>query len=176
MVGRGIAIVLILAGFSATLAGKGSTSRISISGGDLASSLEIRDPRIVEQFQIWTGPGTQTCLGGRGNCVEGTEGFIVNWSAGPVVVEKPSGLQRYEISFFVVDERFPGQTHHEEVAYVVLYEYDPARWQGFVYLPGQGDQWYTLNSRSIYRRLEGNWFRATRAWQDVVVPLISPPR
>ena len=170
---RALVAVTIAAGLSTTLAAKGSTSRITISGGDLASSLEIRDPSIVKQFQIWTGPGTQTCVGGRANCVEGTEGFIVNWPAG-TVVERPSGLQRYEISFFVVDERLPGQTHHEELAYVVWYEYDPAGSQGFVYLPGKGDRWHELNGGSIYRGgPEGHWFRATRAWQDAVVPLIS---
>jgi hypothetical protein len=72
-----------------------------------------------------------------------------------------------------MDERVPGPPRPEELAYVVSYEYDPARAQGFVYLPGNGDPWYALNSRSIYRGLEGNWFRATRAWQDAVVPLIS---
>jgi hypothetical protein len=48
------------------------------------------------------------------------------------------------------------------------------RSQGFVYLPGKGDQWQELNWGSIYRGgLEGHWFRATRVWQDAVVPLIS---
>ena len=76
-------------------------------------------------------------------------------------------------SFYVTDARFPGQPGPEHLAYIVSYEYDPAASQGYVYLPGKGDQWYTLNSASIYHGREGNWFRATRAWQDAVVSLIA---
>lgn len=162
--------VVMIAGFPAALAGKGSTSRISISGDTLAVPIEIRDAAIVNEFQIWAGPGTRRCVAG--HCVEGAAGFIVDWSAG-VVAAKPSGLQQYQVSFFVEDERLPERPRLERLAYVVLYEYDPVRSQGFVYLPGKGDQWYELNSRSIYRGLEGKRFRASRAWQGAVVPLIS---
>ena len=166
------AVTVMVAGFSAGLAGKGSTSRISISGDNLATSIEIRDVAVVNRFQIWTGPGMRSC-DGAGRCVEGTEGFIVDWSAGAVPA-RPSGLSQFQVSFFVEDERLPGQPGRERLAYVVLYEYDPAGSQGFVYLPGKGDRWHELNEGSIYRGgLEGHWFRANRAWQDAVVPLIS---
>jgi hypothetical protein len=158
---------IMIAGSSAALAGKGSTSRISISGDGLASPIEIRDAAIVNKFQIWAGPGTRSCVAG--HCVEGAEGFIVDWSAGAVAA-KPRGLRRYQASFFVEDEESPAPPKPERLAYVVLYEFDPVRSQGFVYLPGKGDQWQELNWGSIYRRLEGHWFRATQAWQDVVVP------
>jgi hypothetical protein len=161
---------IMIAGSSAALAGKGSTTRISISGDALAAPIEIRDAAIVNEFQIWAGPGTRSCVAG--HCVEGAEGFIVDWSAGAVAA-KPSGLRRYQVSFFVEDEESPAPPKPERLAYVVLYEYDPVRSQGFVYLPGKGDQWQELNWGSIYRRLEGHWFRATQAWQDVVVPIIS---
>lgn len=165
-------VVMIAAGFSTALAGKGTTSRIVISGDNLVNPIEIRDAAIVQKFQIWTGPGTSSC-NGAGRCVEGGEGFIVDWSAGAVPA-RPSGLHQYQVSFFVEDERLPEQPKLERLAYVVLYEYDAARSQGFVYLPGKSDPWHELNWGSIYRRgLEGNWFRATRAWQDAVVPLIS---
>jgi hypothetical protein len=167
---RAAVAVIMIAGFPAALAGKGSTSRISISGDTLAVPIEIRDAAIVNEFQIWAGPGTRSCVAG--HCVEGAEGFIVDWSAGALAA-RPSGLRRCQVFFFVEDEQSPAQPKPERLAYVVLYEYDPVRSQGFVYLPGKGDQWYELNSRSIYRRLEGKWFRASQAWQDVVVPLIS---
>jgi hypothetical protein len=88
----------IAAGFSTALAGKGATSRITISGGNLASSIEIRDPAIVKPFQIWAGPGTRSCAGDRSNCVEGTEGFIVDWSAGTLPA-RPRGCNATRFLF-----------------------------------------------------------------------------
>jgi hypothetical protein len=34
-----------------------------------------------------------------------------------------------------------------------------------VYLPGESDNSYSLNTSSIFRGCEGNWFRANVAWQ-----------
>jgi hypothetical protein len=167
LVGIGVALVLV-----AVASAKGDTTKITISGTRLANPIEITDPNIVKEFRVWTGPGTNGCLGGS-NCVEGTEGFIVDWSSG-AVLQRPNGLQHYEVSFYVTEARVPDQPGPEHLAYVVSYEYDPAASQGYVYVPGKGDQWFTLNVASIYRRLEGRWFRATRAWQDAVVPLITP--
>jgi hypothetical protein len=66
----------------------------------------LRTPTsLVREFQVWTGPGTTVCIGGRGNCVEGTDGFIVDWSSG-AVAQRPSWLQHYEVSFYVTDARF----------------------------------------------------------------------
>ncbi len=169
---RSLARIGVLLWLSAVLSSKGSTSKIVISGAPLAAPIDISDANIVKQFQVWTGPGTTVCVGGRANCVEGTQGFIIDWLAG-ATVERPSGLQHYEVSFFVVDDRFAGPPGPEHLAYVVSYEYDPTTSQGYVYLPSKGDQWFPLNSASIYRGREGNWFRATPAWQDTVVPLIT---
>jgi hypothetical protein len=166
----GISVALVL---SAVASAKGDTTKITISGAHLANPIEITDLNIVKEFQVWTGPGTTGCIGGRSNCIEGTEGFIVDWSSG-AVVQRPNGLQHYEVAFYVIDARVPGQPGPEHLAYVVFYEYDPAASQGYVYVPGKGDQWYALNVTSIYRRREGKWFQATRAWQDAVVPLITP--
>jgi hypothetical protein len=166
-----VVVAVMVAGSSVALAGKGSISRISISGDTLAAPIEIRDPAIVSEFQIWAGPGTRSCVAG--HCVEGTEGFIVDWSAG-AVSGVPGGLRRYQVSFFVEEEPSALRPRSERLAYVVLYEDDPGRSDGFVYLPGKDDDWHEVNWGSIYRGgLEGNWFRATRAWQDLVVPLIS---
>jgi hypothetical protein len=72
----------------------------------------------------------------------------------------------------VTDSCSPGPGP-EHLAYVVSYEYDAAASQGYVYLPGAGDQWYALDSASIERGREGHWFRATRAWQDAVVSRLA---
>jgi hypothetical protein len=168
---RGLGVLGMALALSTAISAKGETNRITVAGGTLARPIDIIDSSIVRQFQVWTGPGTAVCIGGRGNCVEGTEGFIVDWSSN--VAERRGGLPHYEVSFYVIDNRLPGQPGSEHLAYVVAYEYDAAASQGYVYVPGKGDRWYALNSASIYRGREGKWFRATRAWQDAVVPLIE---
>ena len=168
---RGLVCAGVTLALSTTLLAKGPTTRITISGSSLTNPIEISDVNIIKEFQVWAGPGTKMCVGGIANCVEGTEGFIVDWSSG-AVSERPSGLERYQISFYVNDHS-ASRSGPARLAYVVSYEYDSATAQGYVYLPGKTDQWYSLNTESIYRGREGNWFRAAAAWQDAVVPLIA---
>ena len=158
---------------STGISAKGATSRITITGKTLANPIEITEASIISKFQVWEGPGTTVCRGGRANCTDGTQGFIIDWLSGPVA-ERPEGLPRYEVSFYVTDVRFSGQPGPEQLAYVVSYEYDPAASQGFVYLPGDGDQRYPLNSTSIHRGgRQGKWYHASAAWQSVVLPLVA---
>jgi hypothetical protein len=137
------------------LLAKGVTSRIVVSGGDLAAPLEIKGPS-ASSISVWAGRGTYA------NEVEGSEGFIIDWVPGPVA-PPPAVARRYEVSFYVAGPR----DEPERLAYVVLYAEDAGGDSGFVYLPGRQDRWYTLNVRSISRGpgLEGNWFRATEQWR-----------
>lgn len=67
-----------------------------------------------------------------------------------------------------------GEIVREKAIYVVLYEIDPATGKGYVYLPGGGkDDWAAVNTGTIYRGVEGNWFHATREWDSVAGPLIT---
>lgn len=92
------------------------------------------------------------------------------------MTSRPSGLPRYEVSFFVKYANRPLDSQTEQLAYVVLYEWDPAQRVGYVYLPGPSDTNYRLNVRSIHREgRNGHWFRATRARQDAAAPLIRAP-
>ncbi len=146
------------------LSAKGITTKITIRDTRLRTSVNITDPSVLEGFNVWAGPGTFL------NEVEGTEGFIIDWQAG-IVAQRPVGLRRYEVSFYV---HYPNSSD-EQLAYVVFYESDPSSRQGFVYLPGRSDEQYPLNTRAIFRGhgFEGSWFRATAAWQNAVAPLIS---
>jgi hypothetical protein len=157
---------------SAALTAKGETTKITISGGNLAVPVEMHDASVVKAFQIWSGPGTRQCFNGRENCVEGGGTFIVDWSSGEVT-QRPSGLAHYEVAFYVTDSRFGGPPPPERLAYIVDYEYDPAAARGYVYLPGKGDEHWQLNVASIYRGREGHWYRATQAWLDAVTPLLA---
>src|SRR5207248_1368466 len=84
------------------LSAKGDSVRITITGGDLATPIEITDPAVAGRFQVWSGPGTSS---------NETQGLNVDWSRG--VVEPPRGLPIYEVSF-VTTRRNPG-------TYVVRY-------------------------------------------------------
>ena len=148
------AIVLL---FAPSLTAKGPTLKITIEGSDLARPIEITDPTILQQFNIWSGPGTSS---------NESKSFIVNWSNG-VVPERPKGLRRYQVSFYA-DHGFG----LKKPAYVVLYEYDDSSGHGYVYLPGKGEQWYAQNVTSISRGVEGNWFHAWDQWDAVVKRLL----
>jgi hypothetical protein len=155
---RTVAAVLgltVLLAMPAFVAAKGETSRITITGGNLTKPLDITDRSILKDFNVWTGPGVT--VGG----VEQAEGFIVDWPSGTASA-LPSGLHRYQVSFFVED-RNGGP---DALVYVVEYERG-SDGPGYVYLPGPTDEKYALNTRAIYRRQEGNWFRATDTWDRV---------
>ena len=153
----------------APLSAVGLTTRIVITDLDRGSVTEITDRSVVGQFQVWSGQGTYS--GAPGQTTEGTQGFIIDWAAG-IVEQRPSQLRRYELRFYVA----PRDTYQrtgapEELAYVVLYEHDPATGLGYVYLPGKSDEHFALNVRSIHRRVEGHWLRANEAWQTVFASL-----
>lgn len=157
--------LLSLAILPALLSAKGSTVKIVITGAGLSTPLEITDPNIVD-FNIWSGPGC-THDGFGGEMIEETEGFIIDWLKG-IVTDKPTGLQHYEVAFYT---RLNGQPP----AYAVLYEYDPSKDKGFVYLPGTGDASYERNVFSMDHGhgYEGHWLRATSVWEQFVRPRIA---
>ena len=150
--------LLLMVSVPASLPAKGRTVRITISSAELKSPIEITDPTILTNFNVWTGPGTSS---------NESEGLIVDWSQG-TISRLPKGLPHYEV-FFYADFG----NHEAKQVYVVSYEYDPFTRHGYVYLPGKGDKWWRLNVSSIFRNLEGNWFSARSAWEDVARPLIQ---
>ena len=125
---------------------KGPTQKILISGGSLVCPIEIGDAAVLKSFNIWSGT------------------FIVaNWSP---VAAPPSELKRYQAAFYA--------NHHKDgLDYIVTYVDDPANHRGFVYLPGKGEADYSLNTFSIYRGVEGQWFEARKSWVDLVTALIN---
>ena len=150
------AVVVLLVG--APLSAKFETTKITVTDVALGTSVDITDSSVLKDFNVWSGPGTYL------NGVEGTQGFIIDWPAG-VVDDRPSGLRRYDVAFYVRGRSSP----EEEVVYVVSYERDESSGQGFVYLPGRSDERWGRNVRSIVRHgLEGHWFHATGAWQRAV--------
>ena len=149
------ALTILIACAGAAASAKGTTTRISIAGPALGERIDITDARVIQRFDVWSGPGTAQ------NGVAATQGFIADWSA-PIVHERQTGTQTYEISFFV---KFRDEGA-EQLAYVV--DYDEGRSEGFVFIPGSGDPRFRQNVRSILRGVEGQWFRATPEWRAFV--------
>ena len=157
---RNLATLALLLLLSLPLIAKGPTLKITIKGSDLPKCIDITDPAILQQFNIWTGPGTSS---------NEAKSFIVDWSRG-VVTDRLSGLRQYQILFYADHGSGLNQP-----AYVVSYEFDDSSGRGYVYLPGNGEESYELNARSIYRRVEGNWFYASEEW-DALAKSLLPSR
>ena len=154
---------------SASVSGKGPTTRIVLTAPGLASPIEIVDNSVLSNFVVWSGPGVEV------NSQEQTSGFIVDWPQG-IASERPEGLPQYEVSFYAKYANRPLDSQQEHLAYVVSYALDAARGKGYVYLPGKGDAHYALNVRTIFRGREGHWFRATDAWDRAVIKALSGRR
>jgi Gram-negative bacterial TonB protein C-terminal len=162
-----LAVVLTTAVPTLLLA-KGDTVKITIERAGLSGPIETTDPN-VRLFNVWSDPGTLV------NGVPGRQGFIIDWSKG--IVGAPAGLHPYKVSFYKGCEPKESSACHgvePSLAYVVLYEYNPATEEGFVYLPGGHDEFARLNTTAIYRGTgyEGHWFRATKIWDNFVRPII----
>ena len=142
------------------LLAKGKTVKITIKGADLKTPIEISDPKILANFQVWAGPGTST---------PDRQSLIIDWSQGPVT-QLPEALRRYQVSFYA------DVLSTERPIYVVYYAVSPGSEQGYVYLPGKSDEWWRLNVSSISRGVEGKWFHAWSTWDSLARPLIKKAR
>lgn len=157
-----IALVGLLAAAPPRLLAKGATTKVVIEGPDLPKPLEITDRQILANFNVWTGPGTfSTQPGFNANAPS----FIIDWSQGSIP-EAPNALQKYRVSFYSED-------FSERPIYVVYYAVARSSQPGYVYLPGKGEEWWRLNVTSIVRGIEGKWFHAWSAWENIARPLIE---
>jgi hypothetical protein len=146
---------LLILSVPTPLLAKGKTVKITIKGADLKTPIEISDPKLLENFQVWTGPGTSTA---------DRQSLIIDWFQGPVG-KPPESLRRYQVSFHT--------DPNDQIVYVVYYAFSSGADQGYVYLPGESDEWAGLNVHTIYHGVEGKWFRAWSAWDRVARPLIE---
>jgi|SRR5580692_9500995 hypothetical protein len=152
-----LATIALLVIARAPVFAKGDTVRITITGGDLGAPIEITDPAIVCQYNVWAGRGTSS---GEPHSVN------IDWTQG--IAKPPKGVPVYEVSF-VTTRTNPG-------TYLVRYAIDPATKRGYVYLPGKADAHYRDNVFLIYRDVEGNWFHAWDEWEKLANPLIAKAR
>jgi hypothetical protein len=144
-----MAVLLIPVALPRPTWAKSPTAKITISGGALASEIEITDPRILDVSNVWSGK------------------FLDASEA--VAKEPPVGLQTYEVWFYT-------KTSDEKVRrrYVVYYSPNPATGRGYIYLPGKEQPWYWLNVSAILRDgKDGKWNNASPAWEGLIKPVIA---
>lgn len=156
-------ILALIVASHAALGGAGDPIRIVISGGGLPAPIAITDPTVTARFKVGGGPGTFVLQPDRTRITKIEPSMIVDWPAGTVSSPTETWSTMHEVSF-VIPRRG---------TYYVYYWIDPVTNHGYVYLPGAGEPHYGSNVRMIHRQVEGNWFRAWSAWEEVANPLIS---
>ena len=122
------------------LSGKGPTIKLTITGPDLPHSITVTSPHAL--VHVWA------------------EDFM----AGPAREPDPA-FPRYRVSFHA---QLPDASI--KMAYVVYYVKGARTEEGFVYLPGRGEEGYALNVGTILRpgKKEGHWFHANDQWSRAI--------
>lgn len=156
---------LILLCASAASWSKGAINRIVIDPMDAGTPIVITDPEVLERFAIWTGPGVVGWTTAD-TPDPGEPGFLIDWATGPAS-DLPKDLKHYKVTLYVDDREAPRNT------YEVLYSTNRSARAGYIYLPGPNDDIGLSNTSLIYRGVEGNWFRASQAWEATVKPLLA---
>jgi len=137
---QALATLAVMLAVAASLSAKGPTVRLEITGGGLAKPITVTDSGVLAESNVYFG----TFLGPI------TDAATID-----------PAWPKYVVSFFVdLQPRI-------EKKYVVYYVKNPKTGQGFVYLPGSGEDLYKFNGSTILRNgLEGNWLGASSRWAN----------
>ncbi len=150
-----------------TVWSKGQTIKIIIEGDALSAPVEITNPAILGQFNIWNGPGVSTS-GPDGVPhlpayldPDKSAGRFIDWPRG-IATDRPSKLQRLEVTFYVGVPREPKASRK----YIFTYEVDASALQGYIYLP----RWM---NNLIAHGIEGKWLYSSARWNEIIAPIVA---
>src|SRR3982751_2784181 len=145
-------------------AANGETARIEISKGK-RPLLTLSGEESAGQFTIWSGPGTS-------RAETPGERDIADWNAG--AVEPPHHLQVYKVRFYCAAlGETPRETVPSSLCYGVRYGIDRDSGRGYIQVPPEHDRDFPDNTRTIYRGVEGRWFRSSASWEERVRPQLD---
>jgi hypothetical protein len=164
---RCLAALAAIAGLAASTASwsKGDITKITIERVDAGTSaLEITQPDLLDRFAIWSGPGVGGWDMAKTVPKPYDAAFIVDWTEG--VLAGAPDAPTYEVRMYVEGREPPCDK------YAVLYRVDEAG-TGYVYLPRWDEEFGSCNMSLIARDVEGNWFRASKAWDEVAGRFLS---
>src|SRR5688572_19157025 len=165
--------ILIAALFAmpALSAAKSETARIEIARGK-QTLVTLIGEEAAGQFTIWSGPGTSAGPPEGPGPMSTSDRDIADWMAGSV--PPPRKLQVYEVRFYCAAR---GENARESVPYSlcygVRYAIDRRSGQGYIQIPAANDAQFPGNTRSIYRGVEGSWFRSSDRWEELVRPQVE---
>jgi hypothetical protein len=169
---RSAAVLTLLSTFAVptSLLAKSPTILIEVSGKTLVSPIRITDPKFLDEYSFFNGPGV-TDFSGEAYA----KGSIIDWKGG-LVVPVPNERQHYEVRVYW-SPRTRASCLSEELClvYVAFYDYDPSSKRGFVYLPGRGEPWHELDINLLFHGdgIEGHWYGALDSWTSSVRSLIA---
>jgi hypothetical protein len=144
-----VAFLLMLLALPEAASAKAPTVKIIISGGGLTRPIEVTDQRILDISNVWSGQFLDRSRG--------------------TAKEQPRGLQRYEVSFYVKIA-----DNNVRKKYVLYYYPNPSTEPGYIYLPGKGEIWYSLNVGTIIRNeQDGKWNYVFPGWDNLIKPMIA---
>jgi hypothetical protein len=129
------------------------------------------DGPTAREFTIWSGPGTLTGLGEKA-VMSTSAGDLAQWVAGAVT--PPNGLPVFNI-FFLCEACEPARSDTWR-CYGVRYAMGAHGRGGFIQIPASGDKQFSLNVQTIFRGVEGQWFRASPKWEKLIRPTIERAR
>ena len=132
---------IIACSIVSAVAAKTPTVKLTIAGPRLVNPIDVTNPNALAN--VW-------------------EGSFIKSPA----TEPDKALPRYLVSFFTTAPRSEASP---KLCYVVYYVRDPQSADGYVYLPGRGEEGFRLNVGSIIRReQDGKWHHAEQAWSDAI--------
>ena len=165
------AAIFLLALLPAAVDAKGETTRIEIASGK-RPFVTLEGADTAGQFTIWSGPGTHSTQSSGAELPSTSRADIADWEGGPV--EPPTQLAVFKVRFFCAAEQEPQPsvpTSHQ--CYGVYYAIDPETGAAFVRIPPARDREFPDNAQTIYRGVEGSWYRASAHWEALVRPQID---
>jgi hypothetical protein len=167
---RTTSIVVVLLLMPAISMAKSETARIEILHGK-RPFLVLSGADTAGQFTIWSGPGASVTAADGTVSTPVHPGDIADWQAGAVQI--PRDVKVYKVRFYCAagDEpaREDAPTH---LCYGVRYAIAPDG-QAFIQIPAADDKEFRGNTQSIYRGVEGSWFRASARWEALVRPRVD---
>lgn len=163
-------LIAALLAMPALSAAKSETARIEIAQGK-QTLVTLVGEESAGQFTIWSGPGTSWTTPD-GDQMSTTDRDIADWLAG--AVQPPRKVQVYEVRFYCAAR---GENARESLpsslCYGVRYAIDRKSGQGYIQIPTENDAQFPGNTRSIYRGVEGSWYRSSGRWEELVRPQVE---
>ncbi len=159
MLGLGLLVALP---FASDCLAKSKTERIEVSRDKVAVATIEGGP--AERITIWSGPGTKMMLADGTSHMTVTRHDFADWRSG--AVEAPRDRPVYSVSFFC--KACEPARRDTWRCYGVRYVPDREGERGYIQIPKPGDEEYEVNVRTIYRGVEGQWFRATENWDALM--------